>query len=826
MTLDAVIEDERLRPYREKRNLTGTTPVPDEAPLEIVVPVRTSLHPWPRTSLTLDEATAAFASPDFNTGVGAGAQSRTHRLRLKEALDVLLQFEGATWQERWEQSKLEDALEPFERLAALKRRDSPRLAEHQIAAAGLAYVFALDLVRPSYEFLFTHIGSLNQTAQVIFSLRDPDGLAELDAAIHRRSKNPDKVRKWAYPQLGRILVHTGHQRLRDVTFDDVEEAYNVGARILQAPPPGATYDALTWAQFLPDNGKSWANRHRVGPLEIAQLVDRTGIKPGKIRDLLVLYIRQRASGLNYSTTNGLVTTLVKNFWCVVQEIDPTIDDLRLDVEVVTEWKERARYIQAPDRRAGQLRASVAGIYTAVRAFYWDIADWAHEAPERFAQFAAKNIITSDDMRPHAKTMKQQQARSHARTRERLPHLQTLAESVETQRGWYAEALRLVSTAGVDEEFSVLGVPCVRVVGRRGAAVVGRQAYSTGKGLLVQRHDTGEVFDASHWEDITFWQWAIVGILKETGLRVEELEELTHTSLSQFKMPTTGELLPLLQIAPSKTDKERVMLISPDLADVLSDVLDRVRDEDGRVPLLNRWDYHERVTIPPLPLLMQRDYLGERQPIKRGWIKKQIEIATDLAGIVDLTGKPIRFQPHDFRRMYLTDIVQSGLPVHIAAKIAGHDSLDTTQGYTAVYDEDVFTQHRLYIERRRAERPREEYRLPTDAEWDAFIQDFGERELELGSCGRAFGTSCEHEHACLRCPMLRVNPARKKRLLRKKKSIEADLATAKRHGWKGEIGLLQVTLIGAEDKLRQMDAAENRTSTVSLGLPQLRVLTAG
>ena len=40
-----------------------------------------------------------------------------------------------------------------------------------------------------------------------------------------------------------------------------------------------------------------------------------------------------------------------------------------------------------------------------------------------------------------------------------------------------------------------------------------------------------------------------------GVRIEELLELTHHSLSQYRLPSTGELMPLLQIAPSKTDPD-------------------------------------------------------------------------------------------------------------------------------------------------------------------------------------------------------------------------------------------------------------------------------
>jgi len=42
------------------------------------------------------------------------------------------------------------------------------------------------------------------------------------------------------------------------------------------------------------------------------------------------------------------------------------------------------------------------------------------------------------------------------------------------------------------------------------------------------------------------------------------------------------------------------------------------------------------------------------------------------------------------------------------------------GYKAVYPEEVINGHRAYIARRRALRPTEEYRTPTDEEWAEFV----------------------------------------------------------------------------------------------------------
>ena len=49
--------------------------------------------------------------------------------------------------------------------------------------------------------------------------------------------------------------------------------------------------------------------------------------------------------------------------------------------------------------------------------------------------------------------------------------------------------------------------------------------------------------------------------------------------------------------------------------------------------------------------------------------------------------------------------------------------------------------------------------PTD-EWDEFLGHFERRKVALGDCGRAYGTSCIHEHSCVRCPLLRPDPAQR------------------------------------------------------------------
>jgi integrase len=56
------------------------------------------------------------------------------------------------------------------------------------------------------------------------------------------------------------------------------------------------------------------------------------------------------------------------------------------------------------------------------------------------------------------------------------------------------------------------------------------------------------------------------------------------------------------------------------------------------------------------------------------------VATSQAAQITAAGETLEWRPHDFRRIFVTDALRSGLPPHIAAKICGHALLDTTMGY--------------------------------------------------------------------------------------------------------------------------------------------------
>jgi hypothetical protein len=149
---------------------------------------------------------------------------------------------------------------------------------------------------------------------------------------------------------------------------------------------------------------------------------------------------------------------------------------------------------------------------------------------------------------------------------------------------------------------------------------------------------------------------------------------------------------------------------------------------------------------------------------------------------------------------------------------GHKSIDTTMGYHTVYPQEVINAHRAFVARRRSVRPSEEYRTPTDEEWEEFLGHFERRKMALGVCGRAYGTSCQHEHSCIKCPLLRVDSADGPRLEEIRDNVIARLAEAEREGWRGEVEKQQIFLAAAESKLVQLDERARRATTIHLGMP--------
>ncbi len=200
-----------------------------------------------------------------------------------------------------------------------------------------------------------------------------------------------------------------------------------------------------------------------------------------------------------------------------------------------------------------------------------------------------------------------------------------------------------------------------------------------------------------------------------------------------------------------------------------------------------------------------------------YVARVLNKVARAASLTGPDGTLLDFTPHDFRRIFATDTLAAGLPPHIIQKLMGHASLATTQGYAAIFPDDIIRSHRAFIENRRRLRPADEYRSVAAEEWDEFEEHFAKRKIAIGDCMRAYGTNCVHEYACEQCGLARPDPDARPRLQRTREGLVEQLEEARQRGWLGEIERLEHILAAVEDKLEEIERAHRRLG-VAVELP--------
>jgi integrase len=738
-------------------------------------------------------------------------------------LDWLEGQDGDSWQQRWLASGAEQAGTSWWQLPARwpGSRDIPGARRAGGLGAALTAVIAADVVRPSLAWLAAGGCRHADLARAMAAGRDSQGLARLRTAC---DSDPSvaasaAARNHAVQRAAVVMAAKGGV-LTDITLGDFLELLDAEAGVHGAPADSAAcYRALrATGIFGPAAPDRLRQLRTAGQRTPEELIDRHQLACRPIRDLLVDYLRERQPAIDYGSLEQLARRLGM-FWADLERHHPGIDSLHLPADVADGWKQRLRTkprtITTADGSKTVIdveRICYREFLTPVRAFYLDLAQWAIDDPARWGPWVAPCPVGPAET-IQGKVQRHRKSRMDARTRERLPVLPVLARSTAQHRR-DAEAL-LHAARQASPGATIIAGQTLTHSAATSAASIWADDPRTGK----RRNLTAE-------EGEVFWAWAIVEVLRTTGIRVEELTQLSHHSLVQYRLPSTGELVPLLQIAPSKTDTERLLAVSPELADVLSAIITRVRAGRQAVPLVAVYDDHERTWLPPAPVLFQRKIGAENRALPPHTIRQILSRALIRTSLTDpADGTPLHCTPHDFRRIFLTDAIMNGLPPHIAQIIAGHRDINVTLGYKAVYPDEAIQAHLAFLARRRALRPTEEYRTPTDDEWAEFLGHFERRKVATGTCGRAFGTPCIHEHACIRCPVHWPDPAQRHRLAEIRDNLTARIAEAEREGWAGEAEGLKISLTGAEDKLAQIDRHAKTASTTDLGTPVFLPATA-
>ena len=804
------------------RNKPGTAGTrgpaqPRNSQLRQRFPARPAQSWWPETAQGQEETLRRLTSSPFLPEVRATRAGR--RRGTAKLLRWLSSFPGDTWQQRWEASGAEDhpgsSWLPLP-LGWLRGNGLAASYDENDLSSGLLMLICGDVIRPRMAWMVTR--AHKHLAPVMAEVRDPAGFARLRELAESGPAASLADARLAATRIATILACKGGV-ITDIAVGDCVEMADT-QRLVHSRGGQKKVDFYLRLHALgvfPADAPATIRAFGMaqGQLTIEELVDRYRLQCKPVRDLLVDYLRERQPSLDYASLDAISSSLAGLFWARIEALSPGISTLRLPSEVARAWKEDLltvkRSVTGPDGQktiVTRPRLNAKDELIRVRALYLDIAQWAMEEPGRWAQWAVPSPVSDAEIN-WAKERRRRKARMDQRTRERLPFLPVLTRTAADRKAATAARLQAAMAAPPGQIIESTGGTLRRAVA----------PTANGRHVWAEDTATGKRRNLSYEEEEAFWAFAAIEVLRLTGIRCEELLELTHHGITEYRLPTTGELVPLLQIAPSKTDTERMLLVSPELADVLSAIISRLRSPGGNVPLTVSYDVRERVWNPPMPLLFQRSIGSENRAFTPSAIRKLLISALAATGLTDAAGDPLTFSPHDFRRIFVTDAIMSGLPPHIAQVICGHKNIGTTIGYKAVYPAEAIEAHRAFIARRRATRPSEEYRTPTDEEWDAFLAHFEKRKVSVGTCARAFASPCVHEHACVRCSLLRPDPAQRGRLEEIRANLHDRIAEAEREGWLGEIEGLKVSLTGTEDKLAQIDTAlQRQEQAVHLGMP--------
>jgi len=636
------------------------------AQLVAAFPPRPIAASWPatqarRSAVVERVLTAPFALDNPNS-------QRNRRLGVLAVLGWLRAQPGDSWQQRWRASGAED--QPDWRLLVGTDRATP--LPH--LTSGLLVLICADVIRPGLDWLLRFAPARHNLAAEMARTRDRAAFAELTALCQGRVGQQSQQQ--ALTNVAIIMAVKGGN-VAAVRVGDCLELLAAAARTRTTNDRHAHsplfYQLLrAHGDLGPDAPAAIEVFSGRGQPSCERLIDRYRIACRPVRDVLVDYLRERQPAVDFSTLQRLAYLLGKLFWADLEAHHPGIDSLQLPRDVAAAWKQRVLTRPKITQDNGQVsgpRLDGRSVLTAVRAFYLDLAEWADDDPARWGWWAVRCPVSASDA-SHKKARAHRKSRMDTRTRERLPVLPTLVAWVAADRARTAELLAAAEQTRPGQVFTAVGTTLRRAV---------LTTQTTGR-VWAEHPDTGRRRDLSFEEHRGFWTWAVVEVLRHTGIRIEELTELSHHSLIQYRLPTTGELIPLLQIVPSKTDTERLLVISPELADVLSTIVARIRGDRPDVPLVISYDKNERVYNPPMPLLFQWRRRLDHRAVSETVLRTYLDHALTEIGVKDAAGQPMRYTFHDFRRLFITDAIAHGMPPHIAQLVAGHRDINTTMGY--------------------------------------------------------------------------------------------------------------------------------------------------
>lgn len=294
-------------------------------------------------------------------------------------VEYLQGFPGHSWQQRWLASGGDTA-------AASLARLNPAVDSWSMTR-GFSWLAAMRVVAPSVAALRS--SSVADYFTVFSACQHDELLARLQKAVNAAPASPI-YRYRACNELAYALTSQAIT-LAELTpsgFLQFGVEYRAASRTREDRYPGTLlWPVLADGGYFPPRTPATLRAATSGSRRsIVELVDRYDVREKAVRELLVDYISHRAAaGMDASTTSSLVRTLVRNFWCVIERVNPDQRDLAVNEATYLAWRREVDVVIDHNGMA-RPRQSIWDLLIAVRALYLDLQSWAVEDPARWARW--------------------------------------------------------------------------------------------------------------------------------------------------------------------------------------------------------------------------------------------------------------------------------------------------------------------------------------------------------------------------------------------------------------------------------------------------------
>lgn len=532
-------------------------------------------------------------------------------------------------------------------------------------------------------------------------------LAALRAEVAKVSWVVERAHLEAYGLGLRLLLANGYSRLTEITESDLKTVPRYvchGLDVLDAALCG-----LSVFDRTPKRGST--RHHRRGRRPIREHVEESDI-PEHFKEVTALYLE------TYSVRISSVYTTLRHKLIALSHLWRFMDNNYPEVSGCSELLpsharafvphmiEQARAIRRGTGDDGDRLTAHAWLID-VRTFFSDICTWATEDGSPFAGHAPAAIpLTRHDLRDVG--FEAARRRSAARTQ---------ATVLDLERE----------------------VPKIR-------------AYAARRWQESQVELTTRPLDpkAEQAERVAFWDWALLELFIQSGLRIEEACELTTLDILKRKV-ADGRTYYLLHVKPSKFDRARVIPIGDGLGRVIAEIIGHIKRFYGStaVPSCDHWDRHERRALPRAPYLLQ----GARHPsaIAVNTIRGRLRHLSIKAEARKSDGSQLIVRPHDCRRLFASEHLNNNTPIHVIQALLGHATIDTVMVYAKLYPNQLVEAYRKSVRGSYATLyGKDALRNPTRDEWDAFAASCSMRDMGTHLCALPTGEHCPRGLVCLGC----------------------------------------------------------------------------